>query len=746
MDEPTESDAPVDGFRIARKGYDRQQVDAHITAAARRIGSLEHRIQELEAGMSELGLNRPSDLATELDLVGEEVKRILAEARLAAEQMRSRAADDAARWRAEADAESREIRESARSVAYATRRSVWENGTEMLGAAVSEGEALVEAATERALFVQAEAEREASRLTGDARREREEVVRAGREEAERLVASGRQESESMVSAARRQADAAQERARALEVRRTELMAELESARATIAGVEPEPAPTLDPVEDDAPSVDDDTVAFVPDDDAGSHWPDDEGSVKIVSPNRVMNSGPVDADEMVAEVQALRGVPVARRPSPVARPEPEPTSPSPDSSSDIPPSQGEVPPPGGGGGQAPDVEDEPGLHPEAAHEPEPVSEPEPVPESTPEPQTDPPLSSDVPPPRGEVPLPAGGGGQAPDVDEKSPPRREPVPGPESEPEPEPERAPEPEPERVPDPLAGLFARLRDPEPAAPSDFSASSPSPSIPAPQVEVSPPGGGGVQASTAPDASSSDSARDPEPTSPAPVAAVPRSEDGRGLSETTADPFSLRERLLLPVQNRALRTVKRHLVEAQNRALEELRLTDGWEPDISIVSEEVVEALVVLARESMVAGFAAAAEMTGADQTPQPGAVEPGDPSVDFGAALVAAAQGSVARSRESGAGHRETGSSLSRVFRSWRTDDAERRVQFASRAAYHVGLTAALAELGTRDVAVVVSGRSCPECPENKGPWMISNGPPAGSTLPPARLECACTIVPSP
>jgi hypothetical protein len=191
---------------------------------------------------------------------------------------------------------------------------------------------------------------------------------------------------------------------------------------------------------------------------------------------------------------------------------------------------------------------------------------------------------------------------------------------------------------------------------------------------------------------------------------------------------------------------VKRHLVEAQNRALESLRLTDGWEPDSSIVSDEVVEALVVLARESMVAGFAAAAEMTGADKTPQPDVVDEEDPSVEFGAALVEAAQASVGRSRESGAGHRETGSSLSRVFRSWRTDDAERRVQFASRASYHLGLTAALAELGTKDVAVVASGRPCPECPENKGPWTIGDGPPAGTALPPARLECACTIVPSP
>ena len=742
MDEPTDSDAPVDEFRIARKGYDRQQVDAHISAAARRIGSLEHRIQELEAGLSELGLNRPTDLATELDLVGEEVKLILAEARIAAEQMRSRAADDAARWRAEADAESREVRESARSVAYDTRRSVWENGTEMLAAVVAEGEALVVASTERALFVQAEAEREASRLTGDAKREREEFVRAGREEAERLVASGRQESESMVSAARRQADAAQERAHALEVRRTELMAELEAARATIAGVEPEPAPTPDPVDDEAPLVVDDTIPVEPDDDAGSHWPDDEGSVKIVSASRVMNSGPVDADEMVAEVQALRGSPIGSRQS---EPEPVPSSPS----SPIPPPQGEVPPLGGGGGQtsiAPDsgTDMAAGGGGDQTSEPEPAPEPEPEPAPEPEPE----------PESVSVPSAEGRG----DAEERSDDA-----GGLLQPEPVPEPEPEPEPEPVPDPLAGLFAQLREPEPAAPSD---SSPSP-IPPPQGEVPPSGGGegqtplapdvgtdagaaideGAQASAAP-ATTASSQDVPEPTPPSPPAMATAGVDGAEhlSSEPVADPFALRERLLLPAQNRALRTVKRHLVEAQNRALEDLRLTDGWKPDASIVSEGTIEALVVLARESMVAGFTAAAEMTGADQTPQPDNVEPGDPSIEFGAALVEAAQGSVARSRESGAGHRETGSSLSRVFRSWRTDDAERRVQFASRAAYHAGLTAALAELGTKDVAVVVSGRPCPECPDNRGPWTISDGPPAGTTFPPARLECACTIVPSP
>ncbi len=176
------------------------------------------------------------------------------------------------------------------------------------------------------------------------------------------------------------------------------------------------------------------------------------------------------------------------------------------------------------------------------------------------------------------------------------------------------------------------------------------------------------------------------------------------------------------------------------------MRLTEGWEPDRSIVADEVFESLAVLTHESMVAGFTAAAEMLGTNETPQPDAATAPDLSEDFATALLEATQASIARSRASGAGQRETGASLSRVFRSWRTDDAERRVRFASRSAYHVGVTAALADLGVTKTAVAESGRACPECPANKGPWRIGDGPPAGTSAPPARLECACTVVPSP
>ncbi len=701
MDDSTSHEAGAEEFQIARRGYDRRQVDSYREANEARIDALERHIRNLEKNMSELGLARPIDLAAELDAVGEEVKRVLQEARAAAEQMRSRAADDAARWRMEADEESRASRESARVVAFETRRSVWETGSEMLTSVVAAREMITVAATERALFIQAEAEREASRLVGDTKRERDESVGGAREEAERLVAAARQESDSLVSAARRQADAAQERARALELRRTELMAELETARATIAGSEVASAPDVAPEEPSGEPTGD-LVPVEAVEEERTHWPDDEGSVKIVSAARVMTAEPVDADAMVAEVEAMRRVPSPQSPVAGPGPESEPSS--------VPSTEGR--------GDAEERSDEAGGQesyqpPAAGHEleAEPESGPEPEPEPEPEREThSEPEPSSVLWTEGRlvaVVRGAAAGGQ----ESYQPPATR------SETEAEPE--PEPEPKPKPDPLSGLFAQLRE-----------------------STADEEGGGVRESYQVPAAGSDSGPDPglKPE------AQPETEvEMEGGSESGFDPFALRDRYLLPVQNRTLRTVKRRLVASQNQALENFRLIEGWEPDATIVDGDVSEALTVLVRESMVAGFAAAAEMMGTDESPQPADAEPGDPSAEFAGALLEAARSAMARSRESGAGQRETASSLSRVFRSWRTDEAERRVQFASRSAYHVGVAAALADLGATDLAVTSSGRPCRECPANKGSWTIIDGLPDGTMMPPARLECACTVVPS-
>ena len=752
MDEPVDPAERPSAFRLARKGYERPAVDAFLEANAEQIAALERKVADLEAGMSALGLDGPVDLAAELDIVGEEVKRVLQEARVAAEQMRSRAADDAARWRAEADAESRRLRDEARSVAFDARKAAWEAGSAMLAAASEQRDAILSRSTEQALFTQAEAERVATRLVGDAKRERDEAVRTAREDAERTLTAARQESEALLAAARREAAAAEERARALETRRIELMAELEAAKATIAGRDPEPVVPAEVVGGAAtgekPEVGGDAQRGAGRDEVRTHWPDDEGSVKIVAPGRAFSAVPVDPDAFVAEVAAMREQTRDARHEtrgPEGVPEPEPASVL--SAAGRRDAEEQV---GDDGGGAVPVEDAevPAPEPEPAAEViasaedarEPTTEPTPDTESEPEPEPE---------------LERGHIASAEDARE---PTNEPTPDTESEPEPELEperghiasaedareptteetpdtgyRTPDTEEEPAPDPLASLFAELRTPESVAPTVGRGGAEEPAgdeaggtVPAPKPFV-------------------DAVPDTEYRVPSPSSDDATVEDDRA-AESGPDPFELRDRLLLPVQNRALRMVKRQLVEAQNQALEDLRLTDGWEPDEAIISNEAVESLTRLSRESMVAGFAAAAELMGADVTPQPEHIALDDHADAFVGELVAAARSSLVRSREAGAGHRETSSALSRVFRAWRTDEAERRVRYASYGAYHAGLAAALADLGAARIEVKPSGRPCAECPATAGPWPISEAPPGGTLMPPARLTCACTIVPSP
>jgi hypothetical protein len=116
----------------------------------------------------------------------------------------------------------------------------------------------------------------------------------------------------------------------------------------------------------------------------------------------------------------------------------------------------------------------------------------------------------------------------------------------------------------------------------------------------------------------------------------------------------------------------------------------------------------------------------------------------------MVAAALGdaigdALERTRASGGGARERSSAVGRVFRAWRTDEAERRVRRVAAASYHRGLLGGLAALGVVEVAAVELGVPCGRCPAGRGAtWAPGAALPAGTEIPPATSSCSATIVP--
>jgi hypothetical protein len=192
------------------------------------------------------------------------------------------------------------------------------------------------------------------------------------------------------------------------------------------------------------------------------------------------------------------------------------------------------------------------------------------------------------------------------------------------------------------------------------------------------------------------------------------------------------------------LREIKRQLVDLQNQALGGLRADDEWSVGARFFATPFRADLALLATESTAAGIAAASEVIGDDVTLPAEDVPSDDPTDDLVAALSGSVDTALRRSREAEAGSRETASAVSRVFRAWRTDEAERRVRAVSFAAYHNGLVAALSEGGVARISAVSAGHGCPECPAGRGPWEISGGPPPGTKMPPARVDCVCAVVP--
>jgi DivIVA domain-containing protein len=536
-------------FDAVRRGYDRTQVDEYLSNLAHEIERLQRELDDRRTKELNVGLDDPAALALELGTIGGEVAAILEAARAAADGMRGRAAADVAEWRTTAQKETQALSTDASEQSQSMRAAAWNEGSSMLSSSVAEAKAHIDAAQEDALFIRAEAEREAIRLTGDAKRDREELIRSARLESEEMIESARGESNGMLAAAGQQAEQAQERARALEDRRAELLSELESTRASIGLLEEEIDSRKQELEVPEPVIE-------PQADSRTHHGSDSGSVRIVAPSRSRTLKPVDAEELVADVVALRSGMAVTPDAEISGP-PEPDSPEP-----------------------------------ATVETVTVIAPPPVATVVETPSEDTDIETD------EEQQTTG------DATEST---------------------------LETDDIGSLFASLRETTQEAP----------------VEDKEPAAAEEPTGAEPDSSSPDSEDAPQKDSEALAESPP--------PEETEDPEDL-DAALIPIQNAALKEIKRTLVNLQNAALEHLRTDTDWTPKKSFTNKFKTPF------SELALGITESEDDAGAAK--------------EFSDDLNEAVVGAIIRTRESGAGDREIASSVSRVFRMWRADESERRV----------------------------------------------------------------------
>jgi DivIVA domain-containing protein len=159
-----------------------------------------------------------------------------------------------------------------------------------------------------------------------------------------------------------------------------------------------------------------------------------------------------------------------------------------------------------------------------------------------------------------------------------------------------------------------------------------------------------------------------------------------RQADSTTADGtdwIAVRDSRLLPITNRALRGVKKAMTEVQNVALDSLRTAQDWRPDEGAIAESIHAELVAVWSESFAAGHAVAEQMAGERRK------RPATPASSADREFASDLAGEVSSALEkAGEGPRERQSAASRVFRVWRSDEAERRIRDIAILGYETGI----------------------------------------------------------
>jgi DivIVA domain-containing protein len=623
-----------------------------------------------------------------------ELARRLADVEEQRDRLAARLAEVGGRdLKGELEAVSREVGavlESAREAAEAMRERAGTDATRWRSEAVAEAEAELRRARSDAEALRSDAWTTAEQLLTQSQTEAERMRERASQDALRILGEAEREAHRMTTGARREAEEATRAAR-MEVERLTLEAQrehdvlIDRARKTSEAAQ-ERTRALEQRRDELMQEIESVRASLAKVETeleerreGIGLSTVAGSVKVVRPAQYAEIGEEGWD-LGETVRVIPAAPTGSEPEPVAPPAGEPFS---------------------GEGEEPSSTVRVVRSPASRPAPEAVPEPPSVVAPTPEPQPEvaPPVEEGRPAEPKPQPEPAGAVESEPGAGGELAPVVEPEPV---------EEAPEPVIAQPPPSRQGasdvdlLFASLREPapEPVAVATLEEED-------------------VSEATA-------------PSMPDPDALL---EDLRVPRLTAEEAFALREETLLPVANRALRGLKRQLTDAQNAALEEVRLHGAeWSPDIEEIRRRLRPDLVVLITEGFGAGHEAAERMLGREvaRPAAPKRDETEDAARDLTAALVHAVEEGAA----AGHGPRELGSAVSRVFRAWRTDEAERRVRDLGVHAYHEGIQATVAAAGGPPLRWVVSGRGCASC-------RAAAEQPVASTVPPLHPGCTCLIV---
>jgi cell division septum initiation protein DivIVA len=729
---PEQSPTPQRSFRHAFRGYDTAEVQRFVNDMTAQMDALRTDHQVALTRLAEL---EGPDREAQIDELTQDINRILHAAHAAAQNLRERAATEVSQFVSTSTEHAQRKLRQAEDDAYALRKDAWETAESLLEDVVAHVQSVQTQAEKDALAIVGEAERTAHRKLASANREAETVLKSARLEGEQIKVAAQAERDAMLEDASKSTTAAQERVRALELRRDELLADL-NARTTAGGRASQPDGTKagpgaaeiastavkvvrpgDPPSPPArawlPDDDNDTVRVIQptQSDGTSKWAAGSDNVRVVPGHH--GARPSAADELDVDGAAIADE--VRRLHDDAAAGEDPAGDTEDTvdadagafddevasirdvlaeMSPSGPSVGESDTPlFEGGSSKGDDRDDVAADSVAADDVTvvDVGVPEPAPTEAVAPATD----SDA---------------QAIDdaaEDTLGPTRELRQPAAAAEPMAAPDG-----PRRLGDATTEidmLFGRLR--EQAAPVV---------MPAPKQH----------AATEEPASANEVSED-----------TPLSDL---VAPEAVEPFEERDRRLLPITNRVLRSIKRELSENQNVALEALRTEpDTWAPDAGAFAAAVGSEFTILHNEAFAAGSAGAAAITGqADPRPKPFDLAE-NPVTALAGTLQADLQAALDKGRAAGQGVRELSASVSRVYRAWRTDLAERKVRDLAGSAYHRGMRAAYADLGVHKIRLHIMGAGCQDC-RSHAERPFDSGDPSND-VPPFHSECTCTFLPN-